>query len=144
MNMLIYFLYAALFLTAGCSEVRTSDPEEVYARWSNGRKPDGLELLEGEYWQSAHWSKEYVMYLKAKASKEWWAQYKQINGFEGHRIDEVDVSKSEIFRIDNPGWLEKPDWFKPDLRSEVYGQFGGSKYFWDAQDEIIFIYEIQL
>ena len=119
-------------------------PEEVYSHWTNGAEPDGLELLKGEYWQSGHWTKEYVMYLKAKPTKDWWHKYKEINGFEGRRIDEIDVSKSEIFKIDAPDWLEKPDWFSPDSKSEVYGQFGGSKYFWNAEDGILYIYEFQL
>src|SRR5687767_3105717 len=96
------FLSIILILMTGCDEIKTSEPEEVYFHWTNGASPDGLELLDGEYWQSAHWTKEYVMYLKLKPSKEWWRKYKEINGFEGHRIDEIGVSKPTIFKIDAP------------------------------------------
>ena len=142
MKYLAYFL--SVILLTSCSEINTSEPKEVYSHWTNGGEPNGLELLKGEYWQSGHWTKEYVMYLKVKPTKDWWTKYKEINGFEGHRIDEIGVSKSEIFKIDAPDWIKKPDWFSPDLDSEVYGQFGGSKYFWDAGSETLFIYEIQL
>lgn len=133
-----------LILLTGCSEINTTDPEKVYYHWSNEGSPRGVKLLKGKYWQSAHWSKEYVMFLQLKPTQGWWKNFKETNRFEGHRIDKVGVGHSEIFKIDEPDWIEKPDWFTPDKDSEVYGQFGGSKYFWDAKKEILFIYEIQL
>jgi hypothetical protein len=144
MRYLIYVLSITLILMTGCDEIKTSDPEEVYSHWTDGGSRDGIELLEGEYWQSGHWTKEYVMYLKLRPTKDWWKSYKEINGFERQRIDRVSVGKAEIFKIDDPDWIKKPVWFNPGKNSEVYGQFGGSKYFWDSESETLFIYEIQL
>lgn len=128
----------------GCGEIDTADPEEVYYHWSDGARPDGVQLLKGKYWQSAHWSREYVMFLQVQPTQEWWENFKKINDLESSRIDKVGVSSAEIYKVDAPEWIKKPDWFTPDQNSEVYGQFGGSKYFWDAEREMLFIYEIQL
>lgn len=133
-----------LILLTSCDEINTNDPEQVYYHWSDGGVPTGVELLKGRYWQSGHWTKEYVMFLQLKPTRDWWQNFKEINRFEGHRIDKVGVSRSEIFEVEAPDWIEKPDWFTPDKGSEVYGQFGGSKYFWDTNKEMLFIYEIQL
>lgn len=133
-----------LMLLTSCDEINTNDPEKVYYHWADGGAPTGVELQKGRYWQSAHWTKEYVMFLQLKPTQEWWRNFKVINRFEGHRIDKVGVSRSEIFEVEPPDWIEKPDWFTPDQGSEVYGQFGGSKYFWDTKNEMLFIYEIQL
>jgi hypothetical protein len=139
-----FILFIVFTFITGCAEINTSEPEEVYSHWTNGASSTGVELLKGKYWQSAHWTKEYVMYLELRPSKDWWKNYKEINGFESHRIDKVDVAKSEIMKVDAPDWAEKPDWFVPDKNCEVYGQFGGSKYFWNPGSGILFIYEIQL
>jgi glycerol kinase len=56
----------------------------------------------------------------------------------------VFVDNAMRFEIDDPEWITKPDWFKPNLNSEVFGHFGSSKYFWDPVNEILYVYEIQL
>jgi len=47
-------------------------------------------------------------------------------------------------KIDDPDWVKKPKWFTPSKASRVFGGFGGSKYFWDFNERILYVYEIQL
>jgi hypothetical protein len=127
-----------------CSEIKTSDPIATYDYWMKDYIPDDVEILNGEYWESAHWSKEYVVYMKLRPSMEWWDKFRTAYDLTNNRIDEIGVEKAEIFKIDDPQWLKKPIWFRPATNSEVFGQFGGSKYFWDSKNKILYIYEIQL
>jgi hypothetical protein len=137
-------LTITISILSGCTEINTADPFETYDYWMKDYISEDVEILNGEYWESAHWSKEYVVYMKLKPSKKWWSKFKTAYDLTNHKIDEVGVEKAVIFEIDDPEWIKKPDWFGPNLNSEVYGHFGGSKYFWDSHNEILYVYEIQL
>ena len=51
---------------SSCSEINTTNPAETYKYWSGTSTFSDLELLNGQYWQSSHWTREYIMYLKFK------------------------------------------------------------------------------
>ncbi|MDT0293418.1 hypothetical protein ACFQ3R_12565 [Mesonia ostreae] len=61
-----------LLFFSSCSEVNTTQANEVYKYWSGSNPPTDLKLIKGQYWQSAHWTKEYMMSLKMKPTKTWW------------------------------------------------------------------------
>ncbi len=42
---------------SSCSEINTTNPTETYKYWSGTNSPSNLELLNGQYWQSSHWTK---------------------------------------------------------------------------------------
>jgi len=130
-----FLLLLTIFLLTSCSEKKTENPEETYKYWAGTNPPTNLELLNGEYWQSAHWTKEYIMYLKFKPTKDWWE----------------DFLKQNFITIDKQDWTmpsDAPSWFNPSVNSVRYGGSGdfdqGSRYFYDATTGISYIYEIQL
>jgi hypothetical protein len=127
-------LLLTTFLTS-CMEIKTSDAKDTYKYWAGTNPPADLELINGQYWQSAHWTKEYVMYLKFKPTKKWWDEFLKQNS-----IPE-----------DKDTWTvpsDAPAWFKPSDNSLKYGggdDFDqGSRYFRDTITGISYIYEIQL
>lgn len=63
------------FLLSSCWEGQTDDPIKAYRLWAGEPPPANLKVLHGNYWQSAHWSKEYVLYLEVIAPKDWWLQF---------------------------------------------------------------------
>src|SRR5689334_17069117 len=90
---------AALFLT-GCREVNTTDPITAYQHWTGMQPPTDLKVLKAQYWQSPHWTKEYVLYLKMKPTIKWWNEY--VNG--------------NHLSVDSTIWLapsDAPVWFQP-------------------------------
>ncbi len=120
---------------SSCSEINTNNPVETYQYWSGTNVPSELELLNGQYWQSSHWTREYIMYLKFNPNDEWW------NGF----IQQNQISE------DKGDWImpsDAPTWFKPPDNSIRYGRHSdfdqSSRYIKDTITGVCYIYEIQL
>lgn len=128
---IILFILTAFI---SCSEKRSDVASECYKLWSGESVPKDVKVINGTYWESAHWSKEYIMFLEMTASKEWRTQFVQQN-----KMILTDVE-----------WIKPngiPAWFKP---SDSYSQWvspndkQGSRCFEDSASGKIFIYQIQL
>ena len=78
---------------------QTSDAKETFKYWAGTNPPADIELLNGQYWQSGHWTKEYIMYLKLKPSKTWWDDFVKQNSL---TVDTTKWSKPD----DAPNWFE--------------------------------------
>lgn len=125
-------LLLILFLS-GCSEKTSQNPDEVYELWSGTKPSPDVKIIHGKYWRSAHWSKEYTIYIEMKASKEWVEAFvKQNNlqpGTHEHTMSDV------------------PDWFTPSSEFLVFHRQNdpdGSRYYFSLKQDRIFIFEAQL
>ena len=120
---------------SSCSEINTTNPTETYKYWSGTNSPSNLELLNGQYWQSSHWTREYIMYLEFKPSDKWWKEFLEQNHIS---TDKGDWTKP----------IDAPTWFKPSGNSVRFGGNSdfdqGARYFKDTLTGVCFIYEIQL
>ena len=130
----VIIVFTLLLFFNSCYEVRTSNPKEVYTYWSGSKPPEDLEVINGQYWQSAHWTMEYIMSLKIKPSENWWNEFIVQNKLE----------------IDTARWTEPsdlPNWFNPSgnsIRYKINSEFDqGSRYFQDKLSGECYIYEIQ-
>jgi hypothetical protein len=114
-------------------EKNTEDPVETYTLWG-GEVPKEVEVIHGKYWQSSHWSKEYIMYLELKASALWRKEFiKQNNLVENKETNDVTS--------------DAPSWFRPGKNFRTLTPSGftqGSTYYEDTVSGRMFIYEIQL
>ena len=54
-------LLLTIFVLTSCMETKTSDAKDTYKYWAGTNPPSDIELMKGQYWQSAHWTKEYIM-----------------------------------------------------------------------------------
>lgn len=120
-------------VSISCSEIRTNDPIESYKYWASGVPMENIKLLEGQYWQSSHWTKEYELYLKFIPTTTWWTEFITQN----HLV----LTKEEW---DEPSDL--PDWFIVDENFEMYkptNDFYNSRYFRDTKTGECYLYEIQ-
>lgn len=134
MNRLLIILVTLIFQTS-CSEIKVTDPDEVYKNWSGSTVPTAIQLLKGQYWQSAHWTREYIMFLKLKPSEKWWTEF---------------INQNQL-QVDNENWAkphDTPNWFNPTENSIMYSSGDdfdqGSRYFKDTLSSECYIYEIQL
>lgn len=127
-------LSLAIILTS-CFEIKTNNPQETYKYWAGTNAPTDFELLKGQYWQSAHWTREYIMYLEFKPSDRWWNEFLKQNHIS---IDKEDWTKPD----------DAPTWFKPSENSIRYSRNDtfdqGSRCFKDTITGVCYIYEIQL
>ena len=131
------FVLAILFfitIISGCAK-RTNDAKETFKYWSGSEVSNDIELLKGKYYESSHFTKEYIMYLKFKPTRKWWREYLNYNA--------ISVDKNNWTIPD-----DAPSWFKPSESSIRYWRKNdfdqGSRYFCDTVTWICYIYEIQL
>jgi len=123
-----------IMLLISCSEKRSDVASECYELWSGQSVPKEIKVIHGTYWESAHWSKEYIMFLELTASKEWRRRFVQQNKM--ILTDDEWVKPNGI-----PAWFSPSDscrqWILPDDKT-------GSRCFEDSVSGKIFIYQIQL
>lgn len=135
MKKALMVLFSISILTS-CSEKVSTNPQKVYQLWSGHKATDEVKVINGKYWESAHWSREYILFLELEAEKEFW------NDFEKENNLVIDTIKNDY------SISEKPAWFAPSEQSIKYkikGDFDqGSRYYQDPINNKIFIYEIQL
>ena len=129
-NILLIFTLISL---VSCTEKNTNDPIATYKLWA-GEAPKDVQVINGKYWQSSHWTKEYIMYLELKASPLWMNEFIKQNNL-------VESKERMAIPFDAPVWFKPNDSFK-SLKQSEYGQ--GSAYFEDTLNGKMFIYEIQL
>jgi hypothetical protein len=123
-----------LLLLTSCSETRTEDPIDSYKYWAGTEPTDDVKVLNGQYWQSGHWTKEYILYLQIKPTDQWWDEF----------------VKQNKLQTDNEDWIkssDSPAWFQLTGNIEIYkhaDDFNDSRYFRDKVTGECYIYEIQL
>lgn len=123
-----------IFSFTSCSERKTTDAQEAYLNWAGSQPSSEITLINGHYWESSHWSKEYILYLKFKPSKLWRSEF---------------IKKNNLV-VDETEWtmpMNSPSWFNPSEKSIRYSSrdnFGDSSYFFEVETGIFYIYEIQL
>lgn len=123
-----------LLLLTNCSEINTTNPVESYKYWAGTKPPKDLEVIQAKYWQSAHWTKEYILYLKLKPTDEWWKEF----------VEQNDLRKDNgqwSMPIDSPEWFKLPDNFTLYRREN---DFYDSRFFRDNGTGECYIYDIQL
>lgn len=118
----------------GCHEIRENHPEKVYRLWAGTKPPDKIEVLQGQYWESAHWSKEYIMYLHLKVTADWWHEFAAHNQF--------------ILTTEGYSYTDAPEWFRINADYQIYIKKSvfdqGSRVFLNPDTGDCFIAEIQL
>src|SRR5690606_6975561 len=120
MRLLATIILISVFLTS-CSEIRTDDPTDSYIYWAGTQPTDDIKVLNGQYWQSGHWTREYILYLQIKPTDKWW----------------IEFVKQNQLQIDNENWTkpsDSPGWFQLRGNIDVYKHtdgFNDSRYFRD-------------
>ncbi len=132
---LILAQLATVLLCSSCSEIKTTDPEKAYYYWAGDSNHERVGLINGSYWQTTHWTKEYILYLEINASQEWKTTFIQDNNL---------VKTTDGFTLSS----DAPNWFDPPSSIDIYKSDDpfdqGSRYFIPSTDARCFIYEIQL
>ena len=132
-RILLFFLLA--MVSVSCQQKETDDPLQAYKYWAGSNPPEEIQILNGRYWESAHWTKEYIMYLKISPTPEWWDAFVAMNQL---TIDHAGY----ILPEDAPAWFDVRRDFVVYSRKGVFDQ--GSRYFLDPISGICYLYEVQL
>lgn len=101
---------------------------ETYRYWA-GEDPDAdMQVLNGEYWASAHWSKEYTLYLELRFP----------------RAKEFVIGKRFKRSMEQQVIHGAPDWFDPPADYEIWEGSLGSLYYLHPKKGHMYIFERQL
>ena len=141
LKLLLFLVFSITF--SSCSEVNSENPKEIFELWTGSELPKDIELVNGKYWESAHWSKEYEVYAEIKSTETWWNDFKNNNQLEDFKSSLNNDIEEKFFKNKNEEIIKQPHWFKPDKSSEIYIK-GSSEFFWNPKTNTIFIHEIQL
>ena len=126
---------AVLLLVLGaCSERRSDDPIQSYRLWSGQAPAKDVNVVHGKYWQSAHWTKEYILYLELEVPPEWRNEFIRQNEL-------VEADSQWASPADVPGWFDPPETFRVWKSSKLNRD---SRVFEDSTTGHMFIYDIQL
>jgi len=122
-----------IFSLISCVEKKTDDPVKSYKFWSGEAPGKDIQVIHGKYWQSASFSKEYIVYLEIVANPDWKQQYINQNHL-------VSTNEDILFPTDAPLW------FNPQKNFKMWKQLSdnSSRYFEDLKTGHLFIFEEQL
>ncbi len=131
----IIFFYSFLLsiIFQSCMEKKSTDPKKVYTLWAYQKPDKNIEVLNGQYWKSAHWTNEYIVYLQIQTSQTWWNAFTKKNNLLKDTIQWQLPSTA-------------PTWFTPSEKSESYRNPDNTEslYLYNPETEETFIYENQL
>ena len=102
---------------------------KTYRYWAGSEVPADTKVINGQYWASGHFTKEYIMYLEVET--EWVKYFAKDNNLQP-AIGKVEIAK------------DAPKWFKPPQSFQVWLGNQGSMYFIDTLTSHMFIFERQL
>jgi hypothetical protein len=136
MPKLLLSLFIAVFtiLLSSCSPKTSENPKEVYRLWAGEKPSKSIQVLKGKYWQSGHFTKEYIMFMELRAPKNWIQEFIVQN--------KLKLTTEHIVLP-----TDAPAWFKPTSSYKVWepSDFSqGSAYYVDSANSKVLIYEIQL
>ena len=76
MKKYFFFLIISFFLVS-CYDKTSSNPTEVYQLWTGTKPSKQIKVINGQYWESGHWTKEYVLFLELQTDKSFWERFKK-------------------------------------------------------------------
>jgi len=128
---------AFLISLIGCSEIRTDEAAAAYRSWAGQSPPESVRVINGRYWQSSHFTKEYILYLELKAPKDWIREFIILN-----KLTEYHGRTS--LQSDAPGWFRPPSRFKRYRKTPHEPGPNASTCYIDFTESHMYLYEEQL
>lgn len=126
----ISILCIAVVLSS-CWATKTDDADKAFSYWAR-QSPDHKKVtpIRGQYWQSPHFTLEYVAYLQLVIEPEWKKELLELN--------EMYTDSTKFYRTENT-----PVWFLPPDSSILYKtKLQQSLYIWvDCTSDTIWVYD---
>ena len=131
-NIILLTLGLALSSVASAQEGMHFGANETFKYWTGSAPWKGIKVVNGQYWASNHFTKEYKMYMEVKVPINM-----ATNFITDNKLTPIDD------KIKYPA--DAPGWFTPtEICKEYKAGTQGSKYFIDLKTGYMFMYEIQL
>lgn len=130
---LLIIFFALIICLPGCSERASNDADESYKLWAFEEPSEEISVIHGKYWQSGHFTREYIVYLELTATHNWKRKFFTQNHF-------IKFNNSTETLTDAPSW------FKPIKPYIIWKQENNdnSICFEEIRTGRLFIHEMQL
>ncbi len=99
----VYMLTASFYIGSGTWE---DDPKNWYRAFRE-EPPAEVTVIHSKYWNSAHFTEEYIYFFEVRATPEWRDAFLR-------RREVEPVPPSEVWSFHPPPTELTPDWFAPD------------------------------
>ena len=130
-NRLVLLILSITITSCG---VETYDSKEAYQHWENNAIGEDVEIINGQFWKSGHWTYEYSVFLELQPSKRWKDKFFELYNAEENSVGKYD-SEKHSHQIQAPHWFETPEWIKLNSEFEVYTGYGGN-FYWNEKEKI--------
>jgi hypothetical protein len=124
-----------IIFTCGCTAIQTTNPVKAYQYWAGTSPAAGLTIHHASYWQSGHFTKEYILWMEIEAPAQWRQAFISQNNLQ------PGTNNQPLLSSDKPSWFIIPPHAKTFV-PKIFTQ--NAAYYIDSQRGRLFIYEIQL
>jgi hypothetical protein len=129
----LFLLLPVLLILTGCWEKTSNNAEKSFALWAGQKPGKDVKAIHGKYRQSAHFTREYTVYLELAPTVQWKLAFIKENHLHITSNNPALPQDAPSWFINKKGlnvWRAKPD--------------NGDLYEEDSQTGHFFIYEEQL
>lgn len=130
-HIILMLMILTSFSLISCLSSSSNNPEKVYKYWLKEEPPKELKLINGQYYQSPHFTLEYEVFLEMNVTKKWW------DGF-------IRTNHLKIDSVSDDFMTELPKWFKVNSKFTKFSKndkFDRSAYYINFSNGKCFIYE---
>lgn len=135
-------IFILFLITCTSCGIETYDSEKAYEHWENGNIGEDVEIINGQFWKSGHWTYEYVVFLELKPSIKWKDEFFKLYRAKENQVGKYN-SQNSTHLTNGPNWFENPEWFNPNSEFDVYKGYGGN-FYWNNKENTLLFYEMQL
>ena len=87
------FILLFSFLIGSCG-IETYDAKKAYGHWENGAIDEEVEIVNGQFWKSGHWTYEYSVFLELRPSKKWIKKFFELYKADENLVGQYDSEKN--------------------------------------------------
>ncbi len=124
----------SVVLFSGCFQIHTDNPEKAFKYWTGISSSNSeVDVINGKYWRSSHFTLEYEVYLKMKVSAAWKTSLIELN--------EMLPDTTEWYcPKDVPSWF-----FFPEEYVKYKSALNDNLLLWEQLNgDTVYIYDLQL
>jgi len=73
----IFLTVVIISFFSSCKEKTSTNPNEIYQLWTGVNPSKEIKVINGQYWESVHWTKEYVLFMELQTDNFFWDKFKK-------------------------------------------------------------------
>ncbi|MGB3592461.1 MAG: hypothetical protein WBA16_12315 [Nonlabens sp.] len=128
----VTLIFFTIIIIQGCFSRSSQNANDTFTYWLKMDPPKEVRVINGEFYQSPHFTLEYELFLEFMVKKTWWESLVATNQL---------IHTAFQFL---PESIDAPAWFTPDGTFELYKSavtYDRSFYYVNKQSGLCYVYE---